>query len=258
MKKAKVIILRTAGTNCDKETVLAFQICGAETELVHINQLISKEKSLKEYNILAIPGGFSYGDDIAAGIVLANELRYKLEKDVQDFVKQGKLIIGICNGFQVLVKTGLLPHSTLTFNTSGKFEARWVYLKNVNRKKCIFTKGIDVIYLPVAHGEGKFITDRETLETMKAEDEIAFKYVNEEGKDCDYPLNPNGSLENIAGICSKQGNVFGLMPHPERFIMLQQHPHWTRLRQSPTKKNTPSGDGVQIFKNAVLHAKKHL
>jgi len=258
MKKAKAIILRTAGTNCDKETLLAFQICGAETELVHINQLISGKKSLKEYNIIAIPGGFSYGDDVAAGIVLANELKHKLQKDVHEFVKAGKLIIGICNGFQVLVKTGLLPHSTLTFNTSGKFEARWVYLKNVNKGNCIFTKNIDIIYLPVAHGEGKFITDKNTLKNMKNNDEVVFKYVGKDGKPCGYPDNPNDSMESIAGICNKQGNVFGLMPHPERFLTPFQHPHWTRLRENYAKKMPSEGEGIKIFKNAVQHAKKHL
>jgi len=245
--------LRTAGTNCDKETVFAFQTTGAEVDLLHINEFIRKKKTLSQYKILAIPGGFSYGDDISAGKVLANELKYKFQGEVEKFVKDGKLVIGICNGFQVLVKTGLLPpRSTLTFNDSSKFEDRWVYLKNVNRKNCIFTRGIDTIYLPVAHAEGKFVTDRQALEDLRKNDEIVFKYVNDKGKKAGYPWNPNGSMENIAGICNKEGNVFGMMPHPERFLTKYQHPRWLR------EKISMKGDGVKIFKNAVQFAAKHL
>lgn len=179
MKKPKVVVLRTAGTNCDRETVFAFEFAGADVDLIHINEFIRGKKSLQPYKILAIPGGFSYGDDIAAGKVLANELKYKLRDKVEKFVKNGKLVIGICNGLQVLVKTGLLPHSTLTFNDSGKFEDRWVYLKNVNRGNCIFTRGIDIIYLPVAHAEGKFTTDKNTLKELKERDEVVFKYIDD-------------------------------------------------------------------------------
>lgn len=280
MKKVKVIVLRTAGTNCDKETEYAFRITGADTNLLHINEFINRKKSFDSYKILVIPGGFSYGDDIASGKVFANELIYKLRDSVEKFVKDGKLIIGICNGFQVLVKTGLLPHSTLTFNDSGKFEDRWVYLKNVNNGNCVFTKGIEKIYLPIAHGEGKFITDRKTLNLLKKNDCVVFKYVDEKGREKGYPCNPNGSMEGIAGICSKSGNIFGLMPHPERHIIKYQHPRWTRLRpflKKETAKKTgyggqaryekkglPSevlaqeGDGVKIFRNAVEYATKHL
>lgn len=294
MKKPKVIVLRTAGTNCDKETVHAFQSAGAETDLSHINEFIQGNKSLDRYGILAIPGGFSYGDDIAAGKVLANELIYKLRDSVEKFIKGGRLVIGICNGFQVLVKTGLLPHSTLTFNDSGKFEDRWVYLKNVNRGRCVFTKGIDRIYLPVAHAEGKFVTDKKTLDEMKKNDEIVFRYVDDKGKDCGYPSNPNGSMENIAGICNKEGTVFGMMPHPERYLAFYMHPQWTRLRSSnfggqarllespnsrqahkqsessgsrqarkkipqaglPSEASAQEGDGIAIFRNAVRYASK--
>jgi len=244
--------LRTAGTNCDKETVYAFEVAGAYVDLLHINEFIYRNKTLDPYKILAIPGGFSYGDDIAAGKVLANELKYKLRDKVEKFIRSGRLVIGICNGFQVLVKTGFLPHSTLTFNDSGKFEDRWVYLKNVNRGKCIFTRGIDTIYLPVAHAEGKFVTDKKTLKELKEKNQIVFKYVDPAGKEAGYPWNPNGSMENIAGICNNEGNVFGLMPHPERFIIRYQHPHWTRLKLPQT------GDGFKIFRNAVWYASRHL
>jgi len=269
MTKVKAIILRTAGTNCDKETAFAFETAGASTELVHINELTRGEKRLADHQILAIPGGFTYGDDIASGKILANELRFKLEEDLQRFIKYGKLIIGICNGFQVLVKSGLLPNlsgdfrtieSTLTLNDSDKFEDRWVYLKRPKTKdqrpktKCVWTEGIeDIIYLPVAHGEGKFIPqDKEILGKLKKEGMVVFEYVDEKGRRAGYPYNPNGSVENIAGICDRTGRIFGLMPHPERHLSSSHHPYWTR------NKKAGSGDGFAIFKNGVDFAKKYL
>lgn len=267
-KLIKVIVLRTAGTNCDKETAFAFREAGAMPELVHINQLSSGEKRLVDYQILAIPGGFSYGDDIASGKILANELKFKIEDDIQNFIQDGKLIIGICNGFQILVKSGLLPNlsgdfktteTTLTLNDSAKFEDRWVYLRRAQdtrsqEHKCIWTRGIDkTIYLPVAHGEGKFIPkNKKILEQLKKEGLIVFEYVDEKGKRAGYPSNPNGSVENIAGICDRTGRIFGLMPHPERHISFLQHPRWTR------SKNRGKGDGFAIFKNGVAFAKSAL
>jgi phosphoribosylformylglycinamidine synthase subunit PurQ / glutaminase len=267
MAKPKVIVLRTAGTNCDKETAFAFETAGASAEFVHINELARREKDLAEYQILAIPGGFSYGDDIASGKILANELKYKIEERLQRFIRDGKLIIGICNGFQILVKAGLLPNlsgsfqaieSTLTLNDSDKFEDRWVRLKSVKGKaksvKCVWTEGIDeVIELPVAHGEGKFIPkDKRVLHSLKEKGMIVFEYVDEEGRRAGYPHCPNGSVENIAGICDPTGRIFGLMPHPERHISRYQHPCWTR------KKTKEAGDGLAIFNNGVNFAKKHL
>jgi len=265
----RVIVLRTAGTNCDKETIFAFEEAGATAELVHINQLTQDEKRLSDYDILAIPGGFSYGDDIASGKILANELRFGIGDDVQKFIKNGRLIIGICNGFQILVKSGLLPNisgdfrtieATLTLNDSAKFEDRWVYLApytgavSKRTTKCVWTEGIDdIIYLPVAHGEGKFIPkDKKILAYLKKEGMIIFEYVDEHGKKKGFPYNPNGSVENIAGICDKAGRIFGLMPHPERHISYLQHPRWTR------NKLGKYGDGFAIFKNGVQFCKKHL
>jgi phosphoribosylformylglycinamidine synthase I len=269
MKKINVIVLRTAGTNCDKETAFAFETAGASAELVHINELSRREKRLDSYHILAIPGGFTYGDDIASGKILANELKYKLEEDLQRFIKDGKLIIGICNGFQVLVKAGLLPNlsgdfqtieATLTLNDSAKFEDRWVYLKKVKTKKsklrtkCAWTAGMDgVIQLPVAHGEGKFIPrNRNILEHLKGEGLVVFEYTDKDGRRKGYPFNPNGSIENIAGICDRSGRIFGLMPHPERHIMATQNPLWTR------RKTKGPGDGLAIFTNGVDFVKKYL
>lgn len=263
MKKARVIVLRTAGTNCDYETVYGFQIAGADVDLIHINQLIRGEKELFPYHILAIPGGFSYGDDIAGGKILANELKYRLRKPMEQFVADGKLIIGICNGFQVMVKAGLLPgfngisetqETTLYNNDSGKFESRWVYLKHIDDGKCVFTRNMkEVIYLPVAHGEGKFTTiDTETLDALEAGDQIVFKYVDSEGNYAGYPCDPNGSDRHIAGICDSTGRIFGLMPHPERHLNKYGHPRWTR-EELPEE-----GDGLAIFKNAVEYAQQEL
>lgn len=262
MAKTRVIVLRAAGTNCDKETAFAFEKVGAKTELVHINQLVSGEKEIKNYQILAIPGGFTYGDDIASGKILANELKYKLEDDIERFIRDGKLIIGICNGFQVLVKAGFLPNlsakfdaeATLTLNDSAKFEDRWVYLKKTD-SKCVWTKDLpkEMIYLPVAHGEGKFIArDQTILKLLDSEGLVALRYVDEKGRPGGYPVNPNGSSDHIAGICDQTGRIFGLMPHPERHIDYTQHPRWTR--QKPSKE----GDGLAIFRNGVNYAKKML
>jgi len=252
--KVKTLILRAPGTNCDAETAFAFQQAGAIASSVHINQLIRHEQRLSDYQILVIPGGFTYGDDISAGKVLANELKLKLGDDVQNFIGNGGLILGICNGFQVLVKAGILPRLpngrrqsiTLAANDSGNFECRWVYLKvNVN-SPCLFTKGVDRLYLPVANGEGKVVTSAETLSDLN----IVLYYADEQGNtSAGYPYNPNGSVGNIAGICDASGRIFALMPHPERYIRGSQHPRWTR------EGSREHGDGFQIFLNAVRWAK---
>ena len=257
--------MRTAGTNCDQETAFAFSLAGAETELAHINRLVSKEKALSVFQILALPGGFSYGDDIAPGKIFANELKFKLLGQIRQFIQEGKLIIGICNGFQILVKAGLLPGNddleqevTLSINDSGKFEDRWVYLKTQDTRhktqvRCVWTKNIPaVIYLPVAHGEGKFIAGQAVLERLKKNGQVVFQYCGAGGKPAGYPGNPNGSLENIAGISDETGRIFGLMPHPERHSRRWQHPRWS----SSMMEREP--DGLKIFKNGVAYAKKYL
>jgi len=258
--KAKVIVLRAAGTNCDIETKFAFEYVGAEADLVHINKLISGKVSLDDYHILAIPGGFTYGDDIAAGKILASQLTFKLKSYVDKFIKDDKLMIGICNGFQVLVKAGILPGSSdfkqeasLIFNDSAKFEDRWAYLKT-NQDKCIWTKGIeDIIYLPIAHAEGKFISgSSKNLEKLKNNQQIVFQYVDKDGNFAGYPYNPNGSEESIARICDESGRILGLMPHPERNILFHHHPRWTR------HKDKDLSFGVKIFKNAVEYIGNNL
>lgn len=250
-----VCVLRSGGTNCDIETAFAFEEQGAEAELVHINQFLDKEKNLLNYQILAIPGGFTYGDDIAAGKILANQLRFKLWDDLMKFIQKGNLIIGICNGFQVLVKSGLLPipdgrqRATLAWNDSGKFEDRWTYLKVPSRQRCVWTEDLpDIIYLPVAHGEGKFIADEKILQELEENTQIVFQYVNEEGNLTGYPYNPNGSLKNIAGICDPSGKILGLMPHPERFIQKVQHPRWMREEISVPVGRLIFRNGLKYFK----------
>jgi len=265
MKRPSVCVLRSAGTNCDKETAFAFKKAGAVAELVHINKIISGCRSLSDFQILAVPGGFTYGDDLGAGRIFANELRYKLNECLGGFISEGKLVIGICNGFQILVKSGFLPgndsftqDASLIINDSGKFEDRWVYLKIQNPKSkiqnCVWTRNLpQVIYLPVAHGEGKFVTrNKAALDHLRKNDQIVFRYCNKEGASSGYPDNPNGSLDDIAGICDSTGRIFGLMPHPERHIEFVQNPHWTSLGRKM------HGDGLRIFQNGVEYARKNL
>ncbi len=267
MRKPKVCVLRTAGTNCDRETAAAFTMAGAEVSLLHINSLVSAKADVSDYHILALPGGFSYGDDVASGKIFANELRFKLADQLREFIRQGKLIIGICNGFQILVKSGILPgnqqlkqETSLIINDSGKFEARWVYLEG-GKSRCVWTKGINkIIYLPVAHGEGKFIVqDKQVLNRLKKNGQIVFQYCDAEGKPAGYPHNPNGAVENIAGICDVTGRIFGLMPHPERHVFRVQHPRFWQLNLKHAGSSCAnSGDGLQIFRNGVRYVQDNL
>jgi phosphoribosylformylglycinamidine synthase len=261
--KPKAIILRTAGTNCDYETAAAFELAGAVAERIHINRVIEGDVDLADFEILAVPGGFSYGDDIASGKILANELKYRLGDRLKEFALKGKPVIGICNGFQVLAKMGLLPDpksfaqtTTLTFNDSDKFECRWICLHRVReagaKVKSLWVNGLpDVIPLPVAHGEGKFIAcDGTTLAFLEKNNQIVFRYVSPDGQSPVYPFNPNGAVNNIAGISNDKGNIFGLMPHPERFVWRLQHPD-----HSIPALDGEHGWGLQIFRNAVEYAK---
>ena len=258
--KPRAIILRTAGTNCDYETRYALEKAGADVDLVHVNQLVKDKGLLSSYHIFVLPGGFTYGDDIAAGKVLANQLRHHLLDELTRFVDDGKLVIGICNGFQVLIKMGLLPgingtqpsstneyrqEFTLTYNDSNKFEDRWVYLKSLSDKSVFIDKDC-LLYVPIAHAEGKFVAGNGgELEALGKSGQIIFKYVDKDGNIANYPWNPNGSVDNIAGVCDSTGRVIGMMPHPERYIEPTQHPRWTREGLKA------EGDGIAIFRNAV-------
>ena len=261
MVQVRAIVLRAAGINCDLETEYALQLAGAKAERVHINRIIEDKDALDQYQIIVFPGGFSYGDDVAAGKILANQTIHHLYEPIQKFIDDGKLVLGICNGFQVLVKAGILPGNssskrqeevTITYNDSGKFEDRWVYLAP-QTDRCVFIEQGRQIYLPVAHGEGKVVTkNAKVLEKLKSEGHIAFKYVDENSKEGDYPINPNGSVDSIAGLTDTTGRVLGLMPHPERFVRPTQHPHWSRLKERQ------NGDGMTIFDNAVKFIQQNL
>ncbi len=260
MSQPRVLILRAPGTNCDVETAFAFEKAGARAERVHVNRCLEEPRLLAGFQILCIPGGFSYGDDVGAGRILGNQIRHHLADALGEFKAAGKLILGICNGFQVLVKCDVLlpiepgrpPAATLTWNDSRKFEDRWVRLA-VEGQKCIFLRGIDAMYLPVAHAEGKFVAaDEAVLDKLGAAGQLALRYrplaANGQkagGGDVPYPDNPNGSMAAVAGICDATGRVLGLMPHPERHIDPTQHPRWTRGEAGP------AGDGLAVFANAV-------
>jgi phosphoribosylformylglycinamidine synthase len=243
----RACILRAPGTNCDVETAHAFELAGAQADRVHVNRLLESPKLLEEYQILCLPGGFSYGDDIAAGRILGNQLRHHLGDAIQSFKVAGKLILGICNGFQILIKSGvLLPLNgergalaTLTWNESGRYIDRWVNLV-VTSNKSPFFAGIERMYLPIAHAEGKFVPrDDQTLQKLEANGQLVLRYLNDD--------NPNGAVANVAGLCDETGRICGLMPHPERHLAATQHPRWTR-EQPPE-----AGIGLRLFQNAVRY-----
>lgn len=255
----RVCILKADGTNCDEETAHAFALARGAPERVHVNQLREKRRSLRDYAILAISGGFSYGDDIVSGKVLALELISYLADELRTFVASGKLVLGICNGFQVLVRTGLLPFqnlgtmdATLVANDSGVFECRWVNLV-APKSPCIFTEGLEEreISLMVAHGEGRFFAEENEAQRIVEDNLIALRYSSKGVPTSDYPANPNGSMGAIAGVCDPTGRIFGLMPHPERFVKREQHPNWRRLSLGPPH-------GLPFFVNAVNFAKQNL
>ncbi|MGA2062907.1 MAG: phosphoribosylformylglycinamidine synthase I [Thermoguttaceae bacterium] len=258
MPTANVVILRAPGTNCDMETAFAFEQAGAKTETLHINRLLEKPDLFERYQILCIPGGFSFGDDIAAGRIFGNLMQHHLAEQLEKFKAEGKLILGICNGFQVLMKSPVLlesdrekgPAATLTLNDSGRYEDRWVRLETKSTK-CVFLKGIERMYLPVAHAEGKFVArDEETLRHLDSAGQLVLRYVSQQAGgtgSVQFPDNPNGSQADVAGVCDSTGRVLGLMPHPERHIDPTQHPRWTR------GETNSAGDGLQVFINAVRY-----
>jgi phosphoribosylformylglycinamidine synthase I len=252
MAKPSVLILRAPGTNCDEEAQYAFELAGAVADRVHINRLRDNPRLLHQYQILMLPGGFSFGDDVGAGKILANQMTAFLGEPLRKFRDQEKLILGVCNGFQAILKAGLLmppddegPIATLTFNTHG-YQDRWLHVK-VASDRSPFLKGINVMHIPMAHGEGNFVCRKEwILKGLEQAGQIALRYVNPDGRPATgFPDNPNGSQDDIAGVCDFTGRVLGLMPHPERHVLPTQHPRWTR---DGLKKE---GDGLRLFRNAV-------
>ena len=293
MATCRVLVLRAAGTNCDVETAYAWQLAGAQADRVHINALVAEPQLLRQYQVLTVPGGFSYGDDIAAGKIFANQLLHHVAGELEAFRDRGGLILGICNGFQVLTKAGLLPNlpadvlarekaspatavsrvvpgegrspaaiaeeartvlarqqATLTWNDSGRYQDLWVHLR-VATDRCVFLQPGQMLYLPVAHAEGKVLfAGDEVRRAVHDQRLIALQYVDEQGRFGDWPVNPNGSTDHIAGLTDPTGRILGLMPHPERFIDPTQHPHWPRLAEKPTP------DGRSVFENAVRFVKR--
>ncbi len=260
MSTPKALVLRAAGTNCDRESEFALEQAGFEAQRVHVFRIMENPAALAEYQFLVIPGGFSYGDDVAAGKILANQMIHRLAEPLNRFVADGKLVLGICNGFQVLIKSGLLPwaqvspnalqrDATLAWNDSGRFEDRWVHLR-ADSDKCVFLPKGEVVALPIAHGEGKFVpANDEVLAKLRDNDQLALRYCDPAGRPGEYPINPNGSIDDVAGLCDPTGRVLGLMPHPERFVDITHHPQWTRG-------NVNRADGQLFFQRAYEHLAK--
>ena len=267
-EEIRVCILRVGGTNCDAETRRAFQESGMKADVVHFDQLV-KQAALLDYHILVIPGGFSHGDYVRAGAIWAKRLMAKIGKEVERFVDEGRPILGICNGFQVLVEAGLLPQfdgissfpeAALGTNIPSGYNCRWVYLRHENKGSCIFTRNISkdsVVRIPVAHSEGRFMFAKENgkkhLERLLEEGGLVFRYCQPGGEyaDGEYPSNPNGSFHDIGGICNPSGTIFGLMPHPERAYFGWQLPDWTQGEAVPA-----FGDGRLIFESVAEHLTK--
>jgi phosphoribosylformylglycinamidine synthase len=256
--KPRVAVITGYGINSDNELAHCFALAGGDPRRVHINDLIASKPSLSEFDLIAIPGGFSFGDHIASGRVFANKLKAHLAEDLARAAERKVPMIGICNGFQVMVKLGLLPGdgagteafvqtATLTYNDSGRFEDRWCHLARDPASNCLWTKGIERIYLPIRHGEGKFIPrDAEQLAALGRNGQISLRYCAANGSaPSGYPENPNGSTDHIAGVCSADGRIFGLMPHPEAHMLATNHPQWQKLGLKG------EGEGVRIFRNAV-------
>jgi phosphoribosylformylglycinamidine synthase len=276
MSPVKALVLTGYGLNCDYETDYALKLAGAESHRVHINELISGQDSnpdldLSAFHILVFGGGFAWADDHGAGVVLASKIRFNIGEQVNRFIHDGKLVIGICNGFQSLVNLGLLPgfegdyqerRVALTYNDSGNFIDTWVNLKINPKTPCIFTKDISNIELPVRHGEGKFYASTKDIESLFENNQVVAQYANKNGTQANgqWPENPNGSLEDIAGICDPTGRIFGLMPHPEGFNHFTNHPNWSEKKRLLEKEGKSikdqEGDGIRIFRNAVEYIRE--
>lgn len=260
--KVKTLILRVPGTNCDQETIEAFEEAGSLVEVKHINSLLKDPSILDEYHIFCIPGGFSYGDDLGAGKILACQLKYRLRKPIERFVSDGRIILGICNGFQALVKAGLLPglsgvfgrqEATLALNEGGLFIDRWVYIRCERSTRCRPLKDLAgaILHVPINHAEGRFIATPDILDILEDDGYIVFRYVDPSG--CvSREWNPNGSMNSIAGICNRDGNVIGLMPHPEKYIHPYTHPSWTRFS------SIPEDNCLRFFRTLVDYTYLHI
>lgn len=264
MSTPKTLVITGYGINCEEETAYVFEQAGATADIVHVNDLIDGHKKMKDYQILAIPGGFAYGDDTGAGNALSNRIKNNIDEQVLAFAQEDKLAIGICNGFQMIANLGLVPATNdqygkrevaLMWNSTARYECRWVHLKTES-KKCIWTRNIDQLYIPVSNGEGNFYAEPEMLKHLKENDQIVLRYTKPNGSPAnnEFPHNPSGALEDIAGITDPSGRILGLMPHPERFHTFTNHPEWTRIKETLKREGKPlpkEGEGMKLFKNAV-------
>ncbi len=261
----KVLVITGFGLNCEKETAAACKLVGATPEQVHLNDLIAGKHTLDEYQMLVFIGGFSFGDHLGSGTVFANRVKFQLRDQLEKFVADGKLVLGICNGFQTLTRLGMVPaldgdyftqRVALAHNDTGVFRDDWCYLKANSASPCVFTKDMDVVRLPLRHGEGKFVADPEILAAIEANNLVAVRYAHADGTIAEeFPANPNGSLHSIAGICDKTGRIFGLMPHPEAFLSPFNSPSWTSDKIEG--KLPEEGDGVAFFRNAIDYIEKN-
>lgn len=273
MRQVKALVLTGYGLNCDYETDYSLRLAGAQSRRIHINQFITgKENSFKarlqDYHILVLGGGFSWADDHGAGVLMASKMKHHLGEEIDRFIREGKLIIGICNGFQALINLGLLPafenryrerHAAITYNDSGNFIDAWVNLKVNENSPCVFTKGLSTLELPVRHGEGKVYGADHVIRQLTANHQVVLQYAAEDGNLArgQWPFNPNGSLEDIAGICDPSGRIFGLMPHPEAYNHYTNHPDWTLRKEALIRQGkqftSEEGEGIKIFRNAVAY-----
>ncbi len=269
--KTKALVITGFGINCEEELAAAFRLAGATADIAHINEVLEGDYSIHNYDVLSFPGGFSFGDDLGSGKVMANKLKYKLLpnkntllQELRIFLEEGNFVLGICNGFQFLVRLGLVPNvglkfeqeATLTQNDSGLFEDRWVYCKVNPDSSSPFLHGIDVLPLPVRHGEGKLIIKKELEEEVLNKNLHVLTYCNEDGKPTTkYPFNPNGSAHQIAGLTDPTGQVLGLMPHPEAFLSLFNHPNWPAMK-SKNPDIDKKGLGLKLFENIINHISK--
>jgi len=267
-KDVRVCILRVGGTNCDAETQRAFEDSGVRAKVVHLNDIVRK-RSLLNYHVLVFPGGFAHGDYVRAGAILAKGVIAKLGNELKQFVSEERPILGICNGFQVLVEAGLLPgfegfsdlpQASLATNLPIGYRCMWVHLKNENRCKCVFTlkvKDGEVLHVPISHAEGRFMFEKKKqedyLKKLYENDQLVFRYSSLEGEHAEgrFPVNPNGAFHDIAGICDSTGTILGLMPHPERAYYGWQQPNWTQRNHVPKH-----GDGKLIFDSVIQYLTK--
>ena len=261
----QVCIVTGFGINTEREMALAFELAGARAACLHLNDLVADPARLAEFGIFAVPGGFSFGDHLGSGAMLAALMARTLREPLAAFIDRGGLVLGVCNGFQVLVRMGLVPgldgwaqSVALVHNDSGRFEDRWVEVRFDPASPCLWTRGIERLALPVRHGEGKLVAPDDLLGRIDAAHLGAARYTttaaqgDSESTTVPYPANPNGSLRNLAGLCDPSGQVFGLMPHPEAFLHRHHHPTW---RNAPPEQPTAMDDGaLQVFRNAVRHA----